>query len=75
MLRLLTLLLLVGLSGPVVAGDDFQREGKRDKKDPLEQKAPPKLDVSGWLNTKDGKALKLADLRGKVVVIDFWGTW
>jgi thiol-disulfide isomerase/thioredoxin len=30
--------------------------------------------VKDWLNT-DGKALKLEDLKGKVVVLDFWGTW
>lgn len=61
----------------VAQQDDFQREGNeaaRAKKDPLEGKAPPSLNVTGWLNT-DGKAIKLADLKGKVVVLDFWGVW
>ncbi len=34
------------------------------------QKAP---DVS--VTTADGKTLKLSDLKGKVVVINFWATW
>ena len=64
------LLAPLGLAG----GDDFAREDKnRDKKDPLEGKAPPALQVTGWMNT-DGP-LDLASLRGKVVVLDFWGTW
>ena len=55
----------------------FPREGsaaQRVKKDALEGKAPPALEVRDWLNT-DGKALTLAGLRGNVVLIDFWGVW
>lgn len=71
---------LVGilLCGATAAGqDDFLREGKpeqRKVKDPLEGKAPPALSVAGWLNT-DGKQIELKSLRGRVVVLDFWGTW
>jgi hypothetical protein len=56
-------------------GDTFQREGKnREFKDALEGKAPPALALEGWMNT-DGEALNWDELRGKVVVLDFWGTW
>ena len=60
-----------------VSKDGFPREGspaQRAKRDSLEGKAPPALQVRDWLNT-NGKALSLADLRGKVVLIDFWGVW
>ena len=63
---------------PLLAqGDGYQREGKpaqRVQKDALEGKAPPALQVTNWLNT-DGLPLDLAALRGKVVLLDFWGTW
>ncbi len=76
MKTLLRTALLVSLVLPAAAsGDDFQREGKnRDVKDAMEGKAPPALNVENWINT-DGKPLDLAALKGKVVVIDFWGTW
>jgi len=32
----------------------------------------PALPTSGWLNTPDEKPLRLADLRGKVVLVEFW---
>lgn len=56
--------------------DDFSRERKTGEtvKDSLEGKAPPALQVKDWMNT-DGKAIDLKALRGKVVILDFWGTW
>ena len=72
--------LIVGAAAAAYAvpsGDDFQREGSgenRAAKDALEGKAPPALAVTGWMNT-GGESLDLASLKGKVVVLDFWGTW
>lgn len=34
--------------------------------------APALTGVTGWLNTPDGKPLDPAEVRGKVVLIDFW---
>jgi thiol-disulfide isomerase/thioredoxin len=84
----MTLVLVAWLVGP---GDGFQRERpvspekasaetKKKRaavnrfKDNLEGKAPPALTVDRWRNT-DGKALAWSDLRGKVVLLDFWGVW
>lgn len=56
---------------------DFKREGEgavRVQKDALENKPPPVFQLSGWMNT-DGKAFTLEDLKGKVVILDFWGVW
>lgn len=77
--RLLSLALLAGFAAFVFAAeskDDFKRERKEGDttKDALEGKAPPELKVKDWANT-GGKDLKLADLKGKVVILDFWGTW
>jgi thiol-disulfide isomerase/thioredoxin len=57
--------------------DEFEREGTAEQraiKDLLEKKAPPPLEAKEWMNT-NGKELKWEDLKGKVVVIDFWGVW
>jgi cytochrome c biogenesis protein CcdA/thiol-disulfide isomerase/thioredoxin len=35
-------------------------------------KAPDFADTQRWFNTADGRPLRMADLRGRVVLIDFW---
>ena len=35
-------------------------------------RAPELVGVDPWFNTPDGKPLRLADLRGRVVLLDFW---
>jgi len=71
------LLLLLMMAGTAAGQEDYRRErgGEKDAaKDALEGKIPPALQVSNWMNT-NGSALRLSDLRGKVVILDFWGTW
>src|SRR5262249_53356771 len=45
---------------------------RRARLDLLEGREPPPLRLDGWVNA-DGKPLRLEDLKGKVVLIDFWG--
>lgn len=69
-------LMAIFLTSTATAGDDFAREGegeKREAKDALENKIAPPLEVENWLNAEDG--LTLESLKGKVVLIDFWGVW
>jgi len=39
---------------------------------PLKPRAAPALPKAGWLNTPENKPLRLDELRGKVVLIEFW---
>ncbi|MGH9862746.1 MAG: redoxin domain-containing protein [Candidatus Acidiferrales bacterium] len=32
----------------------------------------PRLPTSGWLNTPEGKPLRMEELHGKVVLVEFW---
>lgn len=73
-------IILLGLSGPELpptASGPFVREGdgaQREVKDAMEGRPPPGLQVEHWMNT-NGKPVALESLRGKVVLIEFWGTW
>lgn len=41
---------------------------------PVVGERPPPVTASVWLNTEGGKS-PLADLEGKAVLVEFWGTW
>src|SRR4051812_15570266 len=50
-------------------------EGNPDQRkelDPLQGQPAPALETTVWVN---GEPMKLADLKGKVVMLDFWATW
>ncbi len=40
----------------------------------MENKEPPALQVTDWMNNGD-QEITLESLKGKVVLLDFWGTW
>jgi peroxiredoxin len=46
---------------------------ERNDLNALEGKPAPPLTATGWLNAEEGS--KLEDFRGKVVLVEFWGTW
>lgn len=71
----LTLSLIACSSAEELRRERREGDEQRNKaKDALENKEAPALSVTNWQNT-EGKALSLADLKGKVVLIDFWGVW
>lgn len=39
---------------------------------PLKPRPAPALPETGWLNTSENKPLRLEELRGKVVLVEFW---
>ena len=43
-----------------------------DSRYPVLGPAPDFTGTGEWFNTEDGRALSLADLRGRVVLVDFW---
>src|SRR5688572_31819567 len=48
-----------------------KEDAQRAKHTPLLGKPMPRLSLADWQNGM----LKLADMKGKIVVLDFWATW
>lgn len=65
--------LWTGWGGVLVDGVWLEtREPDRTTLASMHGRAAPPLHVEGWVN---GGPLRLEDLRGKVVLLDFWGSW
>lgn len=61
---------------PVSISDSILRRGsleERERLNALEGKAPPAINATAW--TPSAGEVSLEKLRGKVVLIEFWGTW
>lgn len=54
---------------------DIIEEGKKQLKEKLSKQILNKPAQNFSLKSLDGKTFNLADLKGKVVVLDFWATW
>jgi thiol-disulfide isomerase/thioredoxin len=54
---------------------EVRGEAKREMKKELMKGRINKPEIDFALKGLDGKTVKLSDLKGKVVVIDFWATW
>jgi cytochrome oxidase Cu insertion factor (SCO1/SenC/PrrC family) len=65
----IALALLVGLAATWTAAAQ-RREPLTTQ--PITDPAAPAWHNSSWLNTPNGKALTLADLKGRVVLLNFW---
>jgi thiol-disulfide isomerase/thioredoxin len=44
----------------------------RAELDAMQGQPAPALELSNWIN---GKSVQVSDLKGKIVVLDFWATW
>src|SRR4029079_26990 len=44
----------------------------RSELDAMQGKPAPALHLDNWIN---GKPTQLSELKGKIVVLDFWATW
>lgn len=70
------LCLLAALQQAASAGDasspTLESNKSRDAIAAMQGKPAPEFALKDWINSKP---LKLADLKGKIVVVDFWATW
>jgi len=62
-------LLISGLAGPAMSGEVAPASGDRVQFAEAANAAPDFVGISNWLNSAP---LRMSDLRGKVVLVDFW---
>src|SRR4051812_2372285 len=64
--------LFCGFAAGAADSPMLEQNKQRAEINAMQGKAAPDLALKDWLNSK---ALTPADLRGKIVVLDFWATW
>jgi len=62
----------VSLAASATASPALEASKVRDEITNMHGKPAPDLALKDWINSKP---LTLADLKGKIVVLDFWATW
>jgi cytochrome oxidase Cu insertion factor (SCO1/SenC/PrrC family) len=67
-LAALAAIVVTAVAAPAADGPDVEALG-------LQRYAPPKPAPAFELPALDGRPVRLADLRGKVVLLFFWTTW
>jgi len=55
-----------------ISSPALEANKNRDAINAMQGQTAPALSVTNWINSKP---LTLANLKGKIVVIDFWATW
>jgi thiol-disulfide isomerase/thioredoxin len=71
----LALILVASVAMTQTPGGGVQLEGdaaRRSQLDVIQGKKAPAIAASRWINSRP---MNLSALRGKVVLLDFWGTW
>jgi thiol-disulfide isomerase/thioredoxin len=66
---------MICISGLVAAAADapaLEDSKQREELNAMQDQPAPPLAVQNWINSKP---LTLAELKGKIVVLDFWATW
>lgn len=79
-LKLVKLVVVLGLFAVAAIGltqteSKVKLEGNEERRKLLSEiqgKPAPDLEVAEWMG---GKEVKLSDLKGKVVLLEFWGKW
>ena len=68
-------ILLMATLGMTQNASKVRLEGDAARRKLLEEiqgNPSPELEVKEWIS---GKPLKISELKGKVVMLDFWGKW